>query len=136
MGFYTFDLSQIPAGATIETATIEVDQLNTIGNPQAVIGAVYLAHAPAFAVAPLVSELLTPLEDPIRDGSGLAQVLSFTEQPGLRTMDVTSQVRRDRTDGRTRARFRLTGNWGLLLSGPPGQYVFESAPELRVTYRN
>ncbi len=135
MGFFTFDLSQIPAGATIESATFEVDQRTTLGNPQATIGVVCLAHTPAFAAAPTVTELMATMEDPIRDGTGLAEVLSFTQQPGLRTMDVTSQVRRDRSEGRNRARFRLTANWALLAVGPPGLYVFETTPILRVTYR-
>ena len=135
MGFWTFDLSSIPAGATINSATLEVDQLNTVLNPQATIGLVALAHVPALAATPQVTEVLNALEDPIRDGAGLVTILSFTQVAGLRTMDVTNQVRRDLNEGRDRSRFRLTGTNPLLVVGPAGQYVFEETPLLRVTYQ-
>ncbi len=67
------------------------------------------------------------------DAPGLAEVLSFTQQPGPCTMDITNQVRPDITEGRNRSRFRLTGNRALLLTGLAGQCVFEDAALLRVT---
>ena len=145
-GFWTFDLSSIPAGATIEEATLEVQQLTTLGNPMGVYGPVALGHYPALAATPNVTELMNPIEDPITDGSGVPRFVTVSMLPGLRTVDVRTQVRKDLSEGRTRSRFRLTDPGAAIL--PPNnfvddRFVFEDAennggsgvtPVLRIRY--
>ncbi|HXF95582.1 MAG TPA: DNRLRE domain-containing protein [Gemmatimonadales bacterium] len=100
-GFYSFDLSAIPAGATITSATLRAYQFNLTGNPYGELGSVIVDHVDYGAT-------LGTLED--YGGGTLAAnigTLSTNATFEYKALAVTARVQGDLTAGRPRAQFRL-----------------------------
>jgi hypothetical protein len=108
-GYCTFDLSGIPAGATITSARLELFQRGGYGTASQALP-VLIDHMRASGQTPDYAELMGAtfeLESPMRDAQGNARPLTHTDQRNVRPMDVTAQVRRDLNEGRSLTRFRL-----------------------------
>ena len=98
--FYTFDLSGLPAGARIEHATLRLYQVEVVGNPYGSLGDVVVDRV-HFEQAILAAYF---------DGNNLDReigTLSTDAALGYREVVVTSAVRADLADGRTRSQFRV-----------------------------
>ncbi|MDJ0975657.1 MAG: hypothetical protein QNJ98_14440 [Planctomycetota bacterium] len=107
--FFTFDLSGIPAGATVTAAQLELFQTATLGTPTDVLP-ILVDHMEASGATPTWTELVGSsfeLEAPIRDSGGNPATVSHTTVRGNRFLDVTRQVQRDLAEGRSFSRFRL-----------------------------
>lgn len=98
--FYSFDLSAIPAGATIDSATLKLYQANVKGQPYTVLGNVIVDHV----------DLGTALDGSDYGAPAIASnigTLSTSPTIEYKTLDVTSSVQADRTVGRQRSQYRL-----------------------------
>jgi hypothetical protein len=103
-GLFSFDLGQIPAGAQIVSASMQLTSTSTTGNPASMMGGTmvidHLSYGDSFP-----SELndITVIHQ-----SGVALWDDVTTV-GPRAFNVTSQVQNDQTAGRTRSQFRMRG---------------------------
>jgi len=99
-GFYSFDISMIPAGAVVISVTLRLYQSSVIGAPYASLGNVVVDHVDYGA----------SLDGGDYSGgtlTGNIGVLSSSAVPGYKVLDVTGQVRGDIAGGRTRSQYRL-----------------------------
>ena len=99
-GFVSFDLSGIPASATITEATLRLYQTKTIGNPYGVGGNLKVDHL----------DYGTSLDDPDYGASSLiSNYATLTTNASVEWKDVisTDQVKGDRSASRTRSQFRI-----------------------------
>ena len=132
-GFVTFDLSALPAGAVIRAARLEVWQRQVEGDPFSVVNLIAVDHMEVDDDGLDWFDLLgNELEAPITNGGGQTLILSSNANLGVRAMDVTRQVRNDRTARRRYAQFRLRGLSGNpLLNAQPDRVVFTDGENQR-----
>lgn len=99
--FWSFDLSQIPAGARVRSARLSLYVRDTIGDPNTAIVLARMDHVNYGATFPLT--LFPPvLEFDFDQINDLATV-------GRRELDVTAQVQADVAAGRSRSQYRMRG---------------------------
>lgn len=132
-GFVTFDLSTLPAGAVIRSARLEVWQRQVEGDAFAVVNLIVVDHMEVDDDGLDWFDLLAnELEAPITNGGGQALILSSNVNLGVRDMDVTRQVRSDRTAARRYAQFRLRGVAGLpTANSQPDRVLFTDGENQR-----
>ena len=101
-GIYTFDISSIPAGATILEATLSTRQVNTFGDPYVKRGPVVLDHVVLGGElrANAYSTSATP------GGDGFT-ILSDNATPEVKSAVVTEQVQLDIDQARSFSQYRL-----------------------------
>ena len=102
VSYYSFDLTQIPAGATVQSATLSLFNRQIQGNPEAAMALVRVDHVNFGTLFPQVRLGATGLD------FAFAQIddLNVT---GRKNLDATTQVLDDIADGRPRSQFRLRG---------------------------
>lgn len=111
-GFISFDLSPLPAGATLVSASLQISQFLVIGTPYSDLGAMVADHVDLgaglnsadFGAVPILSAVAT---------------LFTTPALGTSTVDVTESVRDDLANARTRTEFRL--RFAVATNGDAGQ---------------
>lgn len=99
--FYSFDLSALPAGATIVSATLRLYQSTTVGSPYAKLGNVVVEHVDYGDALGPAGYSAVPLE------GGAPPVISSDASVGPKTTGVATAVTNDLTAGRIHAQFRL-----------------------------
>lgn len=100
--YYSFDLTALPAGTTITSASLSLFLRDTLGNPDGMTVHIKVDHVNFGAIFPV-----TPL-----GGTTLAFDFARIEDaatPGRRDIDVVAQVQADLDAGRPRSQFRLRG---------------------------
>jgi hypothetical protein len=140
--FFSFDLAEIPAGASIVSAEFTVRQTNIQGDPFGLMQALIADHIEMGAVFTSQAYAQFTLET-ILDPGGTPTVLSDTAGLGPRSMDVTTQVQNDLDAGRARSQFRVRGavddpdndDVSDLVVFSDGADDASTAPSLRVLYR-
>ncbi|MDJ0974420.1 MAG: hypothetical protein QNJ98_08180 [Planctomycetota bacterium] len=132
-GFFTFDLSAVPAGATIRSARIELWQRTTEGNAFQVVQLLVVDHMEVDGNGLQRIDLIAnELEAPITNGGGQPLILSSNSNPGLRSMDVTRQIRNDLGAARRYSQYRIRGLGGQpLLDGQNDRVIFTDAENQR-----
>ncbi len=98
--FFSFQVDELPPGATVQSAVLQVMQVDPDGDPFVTLGVLVVDHvnyggtlsAAAYAGLTLTSNIGT---------------ISNSELSGLRTLDVTEAVRADLLAARARSQFRL-----------------------------
>ncbi len=132
-GFVTFDLSAIPQNATIRSARVELWQRTVEGNGFGVVSLVLLDHMEVDPAGLDWGDLLgNELEAPITNGGGQPMILSSNANNGVRTMDVTRQVRNDVNNARRYCQFRIRGLDGnTLRNGQPDRVIYTDAENQR-----
>lgn len=100
--FYSFDLSSLPAGARIRSATMSLYNRAILGDPQGMNVLVRVDHVRFGVIFPNA-----PL-------GGTTEQFNFAQltdlnQLGRKNVDVTAQVQADLDAGRTRSQYRLRG---------------------------
>lgn len=110
-GFVSFNLSSLPAGATIKSAILKVYQSSINGDPYNKLGNIFVDHVSyesfdhAAAGDPARTKYeMAPLDNTIPAGT----FLSTDPTLGYKTLDVTAAVRADQSASRGRAQFRLS----------------------------
>ncbi|MGH7701129.1 MAG: hypothetical protein ACREMJ_11510 [Gemmatimonadales bacterium] len=100
-GFYSFDISVIPSGSTVTSATLRLYQFNFAGSPYAELGNVVVDHLDYGAT-------IGGLEDYSATAfvSGMGP-LSTNTTVEYKTLGVTARVQADVAAGRTRSQYRL-----------------------------
>ena len=97
---FSFDLSSLPAGARIESATLELYQSRVAGDPYGKLGNVivdHLAYGSSLDASDYSGGTL----------QGAIGTLSTSPTVEYKSVDVTTAVEGDRGAGRTLAQFRL-----------------------------
>ncbi len=103
-GLFSFDLGQIPPGAQIISATMQLTSTSTTGNPTlAMGGTMVIDHLSYGATFPSQLNEITTIHQ-----SGVALWDNVTTV-GTRAFNVTSQVQNDVIGGRVRSQFRMRG---------------------------
>ena len=97
--FYSFDISAIPSGSTIVSATVRLHQGGTAGSPYGLLGNVLLDHVDYGAVLEAADYAVPALSTP--------GTLSTNTTLEYKQLAVTAQVQADITASRTRSQFRL-----------------------------
>jgi len=100
---YSFDLSELPAGAILQSATLRVWLSDTVGRPFTVLGNLVVDHVDLGSGLDVTDYAGGTLESNI----GTLASGSAASQLGYRNLGVVSQVRSDIAAGRTRSDFRL-----------------------------
>ena len=98
--FYSFDLSNLPANADIDTATLKLYQASVTGTPYISLGNVIVDHVNYGA------NLSANAYDQIAITSNIG-ILSTDGVVQYKTLAVTTAVKTDLSVGRTRSQFRL-----------------------------
>ena len=99
-GFLSFDLTQIPPGSTITTATLHVYQHDALGTPFLNLGNVLVDHFDAGVALDSTDYSGTTIQSNFG-------TLSMSPTEGARTLDVTTRVQDDVTNNRPRTDLRL-----------------------------
>ena len=103
-GLFSFDLGQIPAGAQIVSASMQLTSTSTTGNPAPMMGGtMVIDHLSYGATFPSELNDITTIHQ-----SGVALWDDVTTV-GTRAFNVTSQVQNDVIGGRVRSQFRMRG---------------------------
>jgi hypothetical protein len=97
--FYSFDLSAVPAGAHLTSASLQLYQANVNGNPYTALGNVVVDHVN-------VAGALDP-GDYTGGTLGNAGTLSTSATIEMKTLDVSSSVQDDLSAARGHTQFRL-----------------------------
>ncbi len=97
--FVSFPLGGIPSGAVIQSASLQLNQINVSGTPYTDLGALVVDHLDYGASLDQADFNLAPLFPAFG-------VLSSTPALGLRTLSVKIQVEADIAALRTRSQFR------------------------------
>lgn len=98
--FFSFDLTGIPAGAAVLSATLHLHQTFVLGFPYVTLGDVvadHLDYGPSLDAGDFALAALTPAY----------ATVSLDGTSGLRTLDATAAVQADRAASRVRTQFRL-----------------------------
>jgi hypothetical protein len=98
--FYSFDLSGLPPGVTVTSATLRLYQGSTLGTPYVDLGDVVVDHVDYGAT----------LLGAAYDAPAIVSNIGALSQDGTieyKTMTVTDRVQADVAAGRTRSQFRL-----------------------------
>jgi hypothetical protein len=142
-GFARFEISSIPAGATIVTAVMQMHQAETAGSPYGSLDFVYVEHVDIGLGSSAGLDADDYGTSPLPGGVNFA-ILAFNELLGLKSVDVTARVVADRAAGRPTSDFRL--KFALAFDGDlTNDYVkFQdselhlagSAPLLVITYQD
>ena len=103
--FYSFDLSSLPAGVRIRSATMSLYNRAILGNPQGMNVLVRVDHVRFGLLFPQ-----SPLGG-VTEAFDFAQITALN-QLGRKDLDVTAQVQADLDAGRTRSQYRLRGAIG------------------------
>lgn len=109
---YTFDLSQLPAGATVTSATLRIRQIDNVGNPYEDLANVVLDHVNLGGQMPD-----NAFDAPATPGNLAFATFSSDEDPVIRPAIVTPQVLLDRESGRQYSQFRLRHQVNFNLDG-------------------
>lgn len=126
-GFVSFDLSNIPSGATIQEASLRLYQAEIKGSPYSVGGALKVDHLnygdsldnSDYAMAALLSSFVT---------------LTSNNVVEWKDASVTDQVKDDIANGRSRSQFRLHFTTEVKGGTPEGDFAyFESADNYKGT---
>lgn len=120
-GHVVYDLSALPAGATILSATLHIEQSNSVGSPFPAFGVVVVDHVSALSYSSDVLALDVG-------------VLATDDMMTMRTLDVTSEVAADLAASRTTSQFRLRFN-GLETNNDQMQDVVRFAVDSRIEIR-
>lgn len=138
-GLWSFDLSALPAGAQVSSASLRLFLVNANGAPDAAFVLARLDHVDFGAAFPANSGVVASLSTDIAQVSDLATI-------GPRILDVTAAVLADRTAARTRTQFRLRPALGTNNDAEKDSSVWSSAegqgtdpdrrPLLILTYTN
>lgn len=102
VAYYSFDLSAIPDGAVVVSATLSLYVRDTQGDPQDMMVLARVDHVDYGAVFPDAPFDATALDLDFAQIADLATV-------GRRDVDVTDQVQLDLDDGATRSQFGIRG---------------------------
>lgn len=136
--FFTFDLSDLPAGARIESATLDLYQSRVTGDPYTKLGNVVVDHVSYGSSLDKSDYSEGTLQSAIATLSTNANVES-------KRVDVTVALERDRSAGRTLTQFRIRFSVRDSNSDRATDQVFFSdaelsnpgqPPTLTVSYRN
>lgn len=120
--FFSFDLSAIPAGATIESAILDLGGHQVRGEPFPALGTLRVYHHQYGTLDP--SDFVTSFPTGFQEWSG---------PPG--TADATAQVEQAIENGRDRFRIRVQFNYLVSPNQQADMLVFpEGGPSLTVTY--
>ena len=109
-GFVTFDISQLPAGAEVRSATANLFMLESDGDNifgSGLFGNVVMEHIDLGATLDEPDMLAPPLGGELVGGDASPTFLAATPALGYRAVDVTTEVLRDVDDGRSRTTLRL-----------------------------
>lgn len=99
-GFVSFDLTPLPAGATVTSATLSMYQWVVIGTPYAVLGSQLVDHLDFGAT-------LDPGDFALAALSSGFDTLASDDTIGPKLLSVTAQVVADLTAARVRSQFRI-----------------------------
>lgn len=136
-GFYSFDLSAIPSGSTVTSATLRLYQFNFTGNPYGELGNVVADHVDyGITLGGLEDYDVTPL-------AGNVGTVSTNTNVEYKTLGVTARVQTDVTAGRLTSQYRLRfSNADLSNDASPdfvqfsdAEYFTADVPQLVVKYR-
>jgi hypothetical protein len=100
---FSFDISQLPAGAVIVSASMELTSTSTTGSPELLGGTMVIDHLEYGNSFPSQLNDITIIHQ-----SGVA-LWDDVRTVGTRAFNVTSQVTSDQTAGRPRSQFRVRG---------------------------
>ena len=141
---YTFDLSQIPADAEILSAELRITQRQGSGDPTGEFVHAIVDHV---NVQPGVEQIAFNgfLINVVTGANGLPVPLTTVNTPGLRTLDVTSEVADDIDSGRSASQYRIrtpflgqandaTYDFFAFFDGQNGANA-DQMPTLEITYR-
>lgn len=120
--FFSFDLSALPAGATIESAVLDLSGHEVRGAPFPALGTLRVYHHQYGTLDP--SDFVTSFPSGFHEWSG---------PPG--TADATAQVQNAMANGRDRFKIRVQFNYLASPNQQADMLVFpEGGPSLTVTY--
>ena len=98
-GLWSFDLSELPAGAQIQSATLQLQVLSVAGDPAAAFALARIDHCNFGAVFPTT--------DSVNVVEFNFATISDLNTTGPKPVDATAQVEADLTADRTRSQFRM-----------------------------
>lgn len=148
-GFVSFNLSSLPAGATIKSAILRVYQEYIQGYPYDTLGNISVNHVsyesldqgPAFSVDTEAGQAVKAIYDiaPLDKTIPIDSFLSTDPTLGYKTLDVTAAVQADQTMSRARSQFRLGFQTEVADSGIHLAYFYSgesdtNRPELVIEY--
>lgn len=134
--YLSFDISGIPAGSTIISATLRVYQLGNTGSPGTLgdVRTIHIDYGPTFEVGDLTSLIV----------SQASQVIATNVTSGWREADVMKEVEIDLARSSPRAQFMLSPETNTTNNnGVDDAYAFEDSdntsstgfrPELVIVY--
>lgn len=102
VSYYSFDVSDIPAGATIKSATLSLFARDTLGNPQGMMVLVRVDHVNYGANFPQTLLGATGLDFNFATINDIGTI-------GRKEIDATAQLQADIDAGRSTSQFRLRG---------------------------
>ena len=99
--FWSFDISALPAGATIQSAILRLHQAGTAGSPTAAFALARLDHVNYGTVFPATSGAFNVIS------TDIAQLTDLDTANVPKPLEVTGAVQVDLDAGRPRSQFRL-----------------------------
>lgn len=136
---YAFDVSRIPSGATIVSATLRLYQAHVEGNPYVNLGDVVVDHV----------DYVGRVGPDTYDGQSIARnigTLSDSATEGYKALDVTARVANDLAAGRTWSQYRLRfytpgfalyddeNDYANFVDGENDDWIADAPPLLEVSY--
>ena len=102
VGYYSFDVSELPADAVIRSATMRLYTVDTEGDPQGMMVLVRIDHVNYGSVFPQTALGATGLDFNFATISDIGTI-------GAHEIDVTEQLQADIDAGRQTSQYRLRG---------------------------
>ncbi len=109
-GFITFDISAVPTGATIVSATLRIEMGEVLGDNvfrPGLFGNVVMEHINMGAGLDEADMIAPSLSGELVGGDASPTFLADNATLELKTADIRDEVQRDLDDGRTRTSLRL-----------------------------
>lgn len=103
-GIYTFDISKIEPGSSVQSARLYLFQSDVEGDPYEFLEEIIVDH--------IDTSMFDELDPALFDGSDLTRDIGTISQdplPGYKVLDVTAQVQDDVDNDRGRSSFRIRG---------------------------
>lgn len=122
VGYYSFDVSQIPAGARIVSARLSLFSARTLGDPQAMMVHVKVDHVNYGGVFPQALIAGASLD------FDFAQIQDLNVT-GRKDIDVTAKLQDDLDSGRSTTQYRLRGAVGTNNDNQVDVVIFTDAED-------